>query len=945
MTSSFPRPGAASDPRPVTAVLGPTNTGKTHLAVERMLGHETGMIGLPLRLLAREVYDRVLARTGGGDVALITGEEKIVPQQPRYYVCTVEAMPRDIAVDFLAVDEVQLGADPDRGHIFTDRLLHRRGMNETMALGADAIRPLIEQLLPNAHYVSRARLSHLTYGGHKKITRLPRRTAIVAFSADAVYVIAELIRRQRGGAAVVLGALSPRTRNAQVALYQSGEVDFLVATDAIGMGLNMDVDHVAFAATAKFDGRRTRDLTPGELAQIAGRAGRHLNDGTFGITGDARPLDGEIIERIEEHRFAPLTHLQWRNRALDFSTAEALQASLERAPEHPGLARAQGASDQLALQACLRDREIAATLGDRSRVELLWDVCQVPDYRGIASAEHASLIARLYRFLIGPKASIPTEWLDRQLSYADRLDGDIDTLANRIAHVRTWTFIANRPAWLKGSESWQERTRLLEDRLSDALHERLTQRFVDRRTSVLVRRLREKDHLMACVSQTGAISVEGEHIGVLKGFHFVPDQTAGGMEGKALRAASLKAVAGEIAKRAERFANIPDEALQLERTGTVNWQGHKVARLKGCELALKPQVVLFADEQLQGPQRRAVQGRVEKFIEARIATTLEPLVALAGASDIDGLGRGLAFRLVENFGVLARNDIADEVSSLDQTIRGQLRKYGVRFGAFHVFIPAMLKPAAVNLRLLLWGLQRRLAGAGGTLPEPPGQGLTSAPHERSVPDGFYAIAGYRACGGRVVRIDMLERLGDMIRPLVYWKAKTPGEPRPEGSVEGGGFTVTADMMSLVGCSGDDFSAILTTLGFRCERRKAAAATQRGEAESADAPQSPPPAPHAAVRADEAGGEDTALLEVWWPRRKQRAPAGAPGERSKRAGKKARADRDRPHKRGAERTGKPPRKKPSGAKRPKATAPEPDRNSPFAVLSQLQDTMKQNAGKS
>ncbi len=537
----------------VTAVLGPTNTGKTFLAIERMLGHSSGMIGLPLRLLAREVYNKVADRVGADAVALITGEEKIKPPNARYWVSTVEAMPRDLDVAFLAVDEIQLGADFERGHVFTDRMLNRRAREETLVLGAATARPLIEKLLPGAHIVSRPRLSQLSFAGDRKIDRLPRRSAIVAFSADEVYAIAELIRRQRGGAAVVLGALCPRTRNAQVALYQSGDVDYLIATDAIGMGLNLDVDHVAFASDRKFDGYQFRRLNPAELAQIAGRAGRASRDGTFGTTGRCTPFETELAQALESHSFEPLKLMQWRNSDLDFASIGALQASLAATPTEPGLTRAPVAEDILVLEHAARDDHVRERARSRDMVERLWEVCQVPDYRKIAPATHAELAVTLYGFLTR-EGKIPNDWFAGQIAQADRTDGDIDTLSNRIAHVRTWTFVANRPDWLADPDHWQGVTRAVEDKLSDALHERLTERFVDRRTSVLMRRLRENTMLETEISKTGEVVVEGHVIGRLDGFVFAADQSAGGSDAKALQGAAQKALAGEIEARAARLA-------------------------------------------------------------------------------------------------------------------------------------------------------------------------------------------------------------------------------------------------------------------------------------------------------------------------------------------------------------------------------------------------------
>jgi ATP-dependent RNA helicase SUPV3L1/SUV3 len=810
-----------SSPKTVTAVLGPTNTGKTHLAVERMLGHGGGMIGLPLRLLAREIYDRVRLRAGDAAVALVTGEEKIIPAQARYWVCTVEAMPTDVDVPFLAIDEVQLCADFERGHIFTDRVLNRRGRDETMLLGAATMRPILEMLLPGTSFVSRPRFSQLLYAGQKKITRLPRRSAIVAFSADMVYATAELIRRQRGGAAVVLGALSPRTRNAQVALYQSGDVDYIVATDAIGMGLNMDVDHVAFASTRKFDGFQYRHLNPSELGQVAGRAGRYMNDGTFGVTGEADPFDDETVQRLESHNFDTVRMLQWRNRDLDFASLERLKQSLNQLPRQQGLTRAQPNADLLALEALARDPATRDLAKGRSDVERLWEVCQIPDYRNISNAEHASIVSRIYQFLETGDGFIDEDWFVRQLRHCENTQGDLDTLSNRISHIRTWTFVANRPDWLKAPLYWQSYAREIEDKLSDALHERLTQRFIDRRTSVLMKRLAQKEELMSTVEEDGAIHVEGEYIGRIKGFLFVPDGAAEGAEARALKAAAMSAVAAEIGARAKAVAASPDTALKLTRDGQIIWSNAAVGRLEPGSALLKPRAAVIAGDQLSGSDREEVQARLQKFTDRHIAATLEPLVKLEEGEGLEGISRGIAFRLVETLGVLPRETVVDEVKALSQEDRAKLRALGARFGAFNVYVPALLKPAPTELRLLLWALNLQKEGKldPAALPQPPGQGLTSASFDRSTPRGFYGVCGYRICGSRVVRIDMLERLADLIRDRVFWRPRFPEEQRPAGSMEGGGFTVVPDMMSLVGCSGEDFLGILRSLDYRMQKKK------------------------------------------------------------------------------------------------------------------------------
>ena len=802
----------------VTAVLGPTNTGKTHLAIERMLAHSSGIIGLPLRLLAREVYNRCVERVGADAVALITGEEKIKPPNPRFWVATVEAMPRDLDVAFLAVDEIQLAADFDRGHVFTDRMLHRRGREETLILGAATMRPLVERLLPGVSIVSRPRLSQLTFSGEKKLTRLPRRSAVVAFSADEVYAIAELIRRQRGGAAVVLGALSPRTRNAQVALYQAGDVDFLVATDAIGMGLNLDVDHIAFAADRKFDGYQFRKLGPAELAQIAGRAGRASRDGTFGTTGRCPPFETELVQALETHTFEPVKIVQWRNTDLDFSSIGALQATLAAAPTENTLTRAPVAEDILVLDHASRDDDVRGMTRTRADVERLWGVCQVPDYRKIASATHAELVVTLYGHLIRDGA-IPTDWFAAQVAQADLTDGDIDTLSNRIAHIRTWTFVANRPDWLADPEHWQNVTRGIEDKLSDALHERLTERFIDRRTSVLMRRLRENAQLEPEMSKTGEVVVEGHTIGRLDGFMFVPDTSSGGSEAKTLQNAAQKVLAGEIAKRATRLSEAPDDQFVLAADGTLRWTGAAVGKLVAGEEVLRPRVRIIADEHLSGAPREAVDTRLDRWLKSHIEKLLGPLFALSGAADITGIARGVAFQLVEALGVLERQRVAEEVKGLEQPERASLRKYGVRFGAYHIHLPLLLKPAPRALAAQLWALAHDGPQTKGLddLLHLAGSGRTSIPVDKEIDAALYRAAGYRVCGERAVRVDILERLADLIRPALAWREGAPGQ-KPPGAVSGGGFTIVNTMTSLTGASGEDFASILRSLGYRLERR-------------------------------------------------------------------------------------------------------------------------------
>ena len=815
----------AARARSVTAILGPTNTGKTHLAIERMVAYASGIIGLPLRLLAREVYAKVCDKVGPEKVALVTGEEKIKPDGARFWVSTVEAMPRDLDVEFVAIDEVQLAADLERGHVFTDRILNRRGGIETLLLGADTMRPILEKLLPGVNVIGRPRLSQLTYAGHKKITRLSRRSAIVAFSAEDVYAIAELIRRQRGGAAVVLGALSPRTRNAQVELYQSGDVEFIVATDAIGMGLNLDVDHIAFAANRKFDGYQFRELNAAELGQIAGRAGRHVNDGSFGVTGRVAPFEDDLVQRLEGHEFPAHRVIQWRNSDLDYTTIDSLIETLNTVPTEDGLTRAPFGEDVLALDIAAKDPEIRDLVTDRSAVERLWEVAQVPDYRKIAPANHAELVTTLYRYLMRD-GHIPDAWFADQVAFADRTDGDIDTLANRIAHVRTWTFVANRPDWLKDPDHWQAETQAIEDKLSDALHERLTARFVDRRTSVLTRRLRENADLDSDIGDTGEIVVEGHSVGHLHGFRFTPEQDGAGQDGKALRAAAMKVLAAEITRRAEALSNSGDDAFALTREGRITWRDADVATLAGSDQPLAPRAQIIADEQLTGAPRDQVQARLDAFVTSHIATTLKPLVEMSADATLEGTARGVAYQIVESFGVLPRGRVADQVRALDQDARATLRKHGVRFGAHHIFLPALIKPVPRMLAARLWALHAGKPDIAGLdkVPDLALSGRTTFELDPEIDADLYRMLGFGVAGRRAVRIDILERIADIIRAALAWKSNpagdAPPQPKPEAAVDGSAFIVTGQMTSLAGCSGEDFAEILKYLGFRRDQRPA-----------------------------------------------------------------------------------------------------------------------------
>jgi len=786
--------------RRITAVLGPTNTGKTHMAVERMLAHRTGLIGFPLRLLAREIYDKVVALKGPRAVALITGEEKILPPKPRYILATVESMPLDHAVDFLAVDEIQLASDPERGHVFTDRLLHARGTVETMFLGADTIRPLIRHLVPEAVFTGRPRFSELRYTGHKKLGRLAPRTAVVAFSAQDVYALAEVMRAQRGGCAVVLGALSPRTRNAQVAMYQAGEIDYLVATDAIGMGLNMDLDHVAFSAQRKFDGRNMRQLNAAELAQIAGRAGRHLRDGTFGTTADLQEIDSEAVEAVEQHRFPKIKEIFWRNSDLSFHSLERLTHSLDRPPTMAGLRRLRDGADHLTLLALRRDEEVRALATAPDTVRLLWDTCQIPDFRKTLADSHIRLVRQIFLNLARTGA-LPEPWIAERIAGLDRSDGDIDTLTTRISHIRTWTYISHHAAWLADARHWQERARAVEDKLSDALHERLTQRFVDRRAAALVQRMGESDALIAAIGATGEILIEGHAVGRMAGFRFLPDDPDG--ESKAASRAAQKVLGGEIGRRVSALEQDPDDAIGLDlagtaesaadfESGTIRWRGAPVALLTASGDGLKPGLRILHAEALNGPQRERVRRRLAAWLERRVADAAKPLLKLR-AAPLAGAGRGIAFQLCEALGCVPRAKLEGEIAALDKAERAQLAALDVCIGALSVYCRAMLKNSRSEFAALLWAVTQET--------EMPRRGANPAAvgfaKDPATPPGGYNAMGFVVLGQRVLRADMAER-------LIAGLGKRG---------RAGHFAPDTALLAVAGCGKKQFPKLAATLGY------------------------------------------------------------------------------------------------------------------------------------
>jgi len=887
----------------ICAVLGPTNTGKTHYAIERMLAYRSGVIGLPLRLLAREVYDRIVALRGPSVVALVTGEERIVPPRAAYWVCTVEAMPTNLGAEFVAIDEVQLSADPERGHVFTDRMLHLRGLSETLFLGSDAMWGVIAKLVPDADFLRRDRFSELTYSGSKKISRMPARSAIVGFSVDNVYSIAELLRRQKGGAAVVMGALSPRARNAQVEMYQNGDVDYLVATDAIGMGLNLDIDHVAFSGTSKFDGRKMRRLMPNELAQIAGRAGRYRTNGTFGVTGEARPLEDEVVEAIENHRFTPIQKLQWRNARLDFGTTATLLRSLEQPSDDPLLLKAREAEDHLTLRSLSELPEIIDRVQGPRDVKLLWDTCQLPDFRQVSHNEHVAIVGKIFEFL-ADAGEISTSWFADRVRRIDNIHGDIDALSKRLAYIRTWTYVTQRKGWLADENYWRDETRAVEDRLSDALHGALTKRFVDRRTSILMRRLKQKEALVAEVNKDGEVTIEGEFVGKLTAFQFQLDKSADAEQSKTLRAAAYQALLPEFNLRSDRFYNAPDTEFDFTEQGGLMWGEHAIGKLVKGDDIMSPGIKVFVDDEAGVDVADKVRRRLGHFIDRKITAAFEHLITMKNDEALPGLAKGVAFRLAESLGVIPRSAIATDIKALDQDQRGTLRKHGIRFGQYTVFHHLMLKPAPTRLRLVLWSLLEGL----DEFPEAPPAGLVTVPAMVDAPKGYYPRAGYRLAGERAIRIDMLERLADMIRAF---DVKS-------------GFEANPDMLSITGMTLEQFADLMQGLGYAAEKGEREKAKPVGEVKPAkvDEKAEKTDVSDAAPVAEEEDTKEVFYTFKWVPKAR---PAPRPQSQQ----------RSKPQKPKGKQGGKP-----SGPNRHSASPPRKEKaidpDNPFAALLALKN---------
>jgi len=909
----------------LTLVLGPTNTGKTHLALERMTGYASGMIGFPLRLLARENYDRLVRKLGVGKVGLLTGEERILPVGARYLCCTVESMPLDANADaelanrrfdFVAVDEVQLAGDRERGHVFTDRILHARGAFETMFMGAETAAPLLKALLPDAKFEFRDRMSRLAYAGPKKLTRLPRRSAIVAFSAADVYQIAEFVKRQRGGAAVVMGRLSPRTRNAQVELYQNGDVDFLIATDAIGMGLNLDLGHVALSADMKFDGRQMRKLLPSEMAQIAGRAGRHMNDGSFGVTDGCHALEPEMIDAIEQHRFAPLRAFYWRSRDLAFSSIDQLLGSLEAPPPLPFLFRKGDALDHQALTALASRDDIRSAVSGARDVRLLWAVASIPDFRQSLHENHYDMLANIFLTLVA-KGVLGNDMVAKAMAQLDRVDGDIDTLMTRLAYIRTWTYITHRSDWTDNPIEWQDRARSIEDRLSDCLHGRLSERFVDKRAAHLSRRLKETKNLIASVKDDGTVLVEGEEVGRLDGFTFHPT-LADGEDKAPILAAARRGLPDEIERRVRAFVASADPAFRLGADGVVKWREAEVARLVKGDGLYVPRPELVSSDLLSIDQTQRMAQRLVGFTAAHVETILGRLIVLetpdaapvgdhkpktepksaavpadapitdAPAADaaqdvapasLSGAAKGIAFILYERLGSVPTAEIGHLIRAMQESDKPRLARLGLRFGVETVYMPELLKPAQIELRSLLFSLANGAFYEGA----PPPAGRVAIDAIADVPDAYWLAVGYRRLGQRVMRVDMVERVAMLVRV----------------AARQGQFKIAEDMLSLAGATREQMALMLLDLG----------CVIVGE-EAIEDPEKP-------------------ALQIFERKRKARPPrsdkAPAPNQRR---GAKPKDDR-----KAQNRKPKPAGGKPQSGQRRQAEK-QPDPNSPFAVLAAL-----------
>ena len=783
----------------VTAVLGPTNTGKTHLAVETMMEYESGIIGFPLRLLAREIFDKCVNKIGAEKVALITGEEKIIPKLPKYYICTVESMPQDMMVDFIAVDEIQMCVDHERGHIFTDRLLHARGDKLTMFLGSHTMKSLISSLVDGVEFVNKERYSNLTYSGYKKISRLNPKTALIAFSIDEIYAIAELVRRQKGGAAIIMGSLSPKTRNSQVELYQSGDANFLVATDAIGMGINMDINNVSFSSLRKFDGKKNRKLNLSEISQIAGRAGRHINDGTFGVTGECKQLSFDEVEKLEKHELQKIDVLYWRNSEINFDSLDNLVSSLEKNTNNKFLKRINDCEDEKVLKFLIKNNNNLKNKLSKDFVKTLWECCQIPDFSKKAYGNHIEVVKKVFEFLTSNSGKVTNEYMKKQLEYLDKYDGNIDTLANRISNVRTWSYVANKKNWANNSDYWVERTKYIEDKLSDKLHEELTKSFVNKRISILSRTLKQDVALATEIKNENEVIIDEQYIGRLSGLKLDLDLKSESLKTdiKSLKKAARQAIAPELMRRVNRI--IRSEVLRLDNDHKIYWMDSPIAYISKGTNYLNPKLRLIVDEAIDPETKEKLKINLEKKLRTLISSELSDLVNLIKSKFKNNYARALCYQLFEKNGVMKRKTVNEMIKNISKDDRSNLRKAGVKIGRYHIFLPRMLKPSAVNLRVKLWKLY---------YPEDkkyiiPKSGLNFLKNETIENNKFLLICGFENFNKFYIRVDILERLFLKIIE----------------NIKDGVFKTDSSMINLIGCSKENFYKLLELMEYKRKKIK------------------------------------------------------------------------------------------------------------------------------
>ena len=779
----------------ITAVLGPTNTGKTFMAIETMLGFDSGMIGFPLRLLAREVYDKIVNRVGVNNVALITGEEKIIPANSKYFLCTVESMPIDKQLDFVGIDEIQMCSDRERGHIFTDRLLNLRGEKLTMLMGSNTMKSLLSNLKEDIEFIGKDRLSQLTYSGYKKISRIERKSAIIAFSAEEVYAIAELLRRQKGGAAIVMGSLSPKTRNSQVELYQKGDVDYLVATDAIGMGINMDLDNIYFSNLKKFDGKKLRRLNLSEIGQISGRAGRNKNDGSFGITGECKEITSEEVELLEKHKFEDIRNIFWRNSNLDFRSINNLIKTLEEKPNKDWLRRISECEDEKVLKYLIKDNELK--IEEKSEeIKLLWECCQIPDFVKKTYGHHLEIVKKVFQFLKGGKAKITNQYMKAQLSNLDKLEGNVDSISNRIANVRTWSYVANKSNWVENQDYWIERTKYLEDKLSDRLHEELTKSFIDKRASVLAKGLKQDITFETKIIENERVLINDQFIGTLKGLKMDLDLKIGALDAdiKSLKKAARQNVAPEILRRINLILKCND--FELNEDFKIYWNKYPIAKLCPGKDYLNPEIELIIDDMIEFTEQKELKDYLLKWLSNKITIELDSLFKLKSIKESNQQVRALSYQLYENYGVVKREKVGSLVKKLTQEDRKSLRDIGVKFGRYHIFLFKLFKPKQVSLRVLLWKNFKQI----NLRLQPPTFGLNFTDDPKFENKDFMLLCGFEKFDRFFVRIDILERLFIHI-------IKNNLENNQE-------VKLVPEMLNLLGCNKENFIKLIKNMNYK-----------------------------------------------------------------------------------------------------------------------------------